>query len=169
MHKIPAYILWKYKIVIHIQGNVVRHQGTSHNLTTPYICRNDVSEKLTHWGRVTHICVSYLSIIGSDKGLASGRRQAIIWTIAGILLIGPWETNFNEILIKILIFPFKKMRLKVSSAKWWPFCLGLNMLSEGDTVTHPPTDTPGRLMKTTAVVFIRREVRRKARNLINRF
>ena len=29
--------------------------------------------------------------------------------------------------------------------------------------------TPGRRMKTTAVVFIRREVRRKARNLINRF
>ena len=33
---------------------------------------------LTHWGRVTHICVSDLTIIGSDNGLSPGRRQAII-------------------------------------------------------------------------------------------
>ena len=42
---------------------------------------------LTHWGRVTHICVSNLAIIGSDNGLSPGRRQAIIWPNAGILLI----------------------------------------------------------------------------------
>ena len=43
----------------------------------------------THWGRVTHICVNKLAIIGSDNGLglSPGRRQAIIWTNAGILLI----------------------------------------------------------------------------------
>ena len=52
---------------------------------------------LTHWGRVTHICVSKLTIIGSDNGLSPGRRQAIIWTNAGILLIGPLGTNFSEI------------------------------------------------------------------------
>ena len=69
---------------------------------------------------MTHICVSNLTIIG--------RRQAIIWTNAGILLIGPLGTNFNEILIKILILSFRKMRLKVSSGKWRPFCLGLNVL-----------------------------------------
>ena len=39
---------------------------------------------LTHWGRVTHICVSNLTIIDSDNGLSPGRRQAIIWTNAGI-------------------------------------------------------------------------------------
>ena len=33
---------------------------------------------LTHWGRVTHICVSELTIIGSDNGLSPGRHQAII-------------------------------------------------------------------------------------------
>ena len=33
---------------------------------------------LTHWGRVTHICVSKLFILGSDNGLSPGRRQAII-------------------------------------------------------------------------------------------
>ena len=56
------------------------------------------------------------------------RRQAIIWTNAGILLIGPLGTNFSEILIEIHKFPFKKMHLKTASAKWWPFCLGLNVL-----------------------------------------
>ena len=83
---------------------------------------------LTHWGRVTHIWVSDLTSIGSDNGLSPGRRQAIIWTNAGILLIGPLGTNFNEILIGIQTFSFKKMHLKVSSAKWRPCCLGLNVL-----------------------------------------
>ena len=31
---------------------------------------------LTHWGRVTHICVSKLTIIGSDNGLSPGRRPS---------------------------------------------------------------------------------------------
>ena len=84
---------------------------------------------LTHWGRVTHICVSDLTSIGSDNGLSPGRRQAIIRTNAGILLIRPLGTNFSEFLVEILIFSFKKMRLKVSSAKRRPFCLGLNELT----------------------------------------
>ena len=83
---------------------------------------------LTHWGRVTHICVSELTIIGSNNGLSHGRRQAIIWTNAAILLIGHLETNFSEILIKIHTFSFKKMRLKMSSGKWRPSCLGLYVL-----------------------------------------
>ena len=44
---------------------------------------------LTHWGRVTHICVNDLTIIGSANGLSPGRRQAIIRTNAGILLFRP--------------------------------------------------------------------------------
>ena len=85
-------------------------------------------QPLTHWGRVMHICVVNLTIIGPDNGLSPGRRQAIIWTNAGILLIGPWGTNFSEILIGIQTFSFKKMHLKMSSAKRRPFCLGLNVL-----------------------------------------
>ena len=50
------------------------------------------------------------------------------WTNAKILLIGPLGTNFSEILIEIITFVFKIMCLKVSSAKWWPCCLGLNVL-----------------------------------------
>ena len=83
---------------------------------------------LTHWGRVTHICVSKLTIIGSDNGLSPDRRQAIIRTNAGIWLIGPFGTNFSEILIEILTFSFEKMCLKVSSVKRRPFCLSLNEL-----------------------------------------
>ena len=75
-----------------------------------------------------HICVSKLTTIGSDNGLSPSRRQAIIWTNAGILLIGPWGTNFSEISIQILTFSLKKMRLNVSSEKRRPFCLGLNVL-----------------------------------------
>ena len=84
-------------------------------------------DELTHWGQVTHICVSRLTIIGSDNGLSPDRRQAIIWTNAGLLLIGPLGTNFSEILIEILTFSFKKMRLKVSSAKRRTFCLNVLM------------------------------------------
>ena len=91
--------------------------------------RTSAATVLTHWGRVTHICVIKLTIIGSDNGLSPDRRQAIIWTNAGLLLIGPLGTNFNEILIEILTFSFKKMRLKVSSAKRLSFCLGLNVLT----------------------------------------
>ena len=71
----------------------------------------------THWGPVTHICVNNLTTIGPVNGLLPGRRQAITWTNAGVLLIVPLETNFSEILIEISTFSFKKMRLKVSSAK----------------------------------------------------
>ena len=84
----------------------------------------------THWGRMTHISVDKLTIIGSDNGLSPGWRQAIIWTRAGILLIGPLETNFSEILIWVQTFSFKKMLLKMSSAKWRPFCPGFNVLNQ---------------------------------------
>ena len=70
----------------------------------------DVLEILTHWGRVTHICVGKSTII------------------AGILLIGPLGTYFSEILTGIQTFSFNKIHLKMSSAKWCPFCLGLNVL-----------------------------------------
>ena len=72
-----------------------------------------------------HICVGNITIIGSDNGLSPGRRQVIFWISDGILWIRPLGTNFSEILIA---FWLKKMRLNVSSAKWRPICLGLNVL-----------------------------------------
>ena len=84
---------------------------------------------LTHWDRVTHICVNKLTIIGSDNSLSPGRRQAIIWTNAGILLIWTLETNFSDILSKFHTFSFKKIHLKISSTTLQQFCLGLTWTS----------------------------------------
>ena len=101
-------------------------KGDALNVTSiAYTCN---TAQLTHWGRVTHTCVSKLNIIGSDNGLSPGRCQAIIWTNAEILSIGPLGTNFSENLIEINSFPFKKTRLKMWLGIWRPFCLGLNVL-----------------------------------------
>ena len=83
---------------------------------------------LTHWGRVTHICVSKLTIIGSDNSLSPDRRQAIIWTNAGILLIGPLGTNFSETLIEILTFSFKQNAYESVVCETAVICLGLSVL-----------------------------------------
>ena len=69
---------------------------------------------LIDWGPLTHICIRNLTIIGSDNCLSPGRQHVIIWTDAVILLIGPSETDFNEILIKNHTFSFKKIYLKIS-------------------------------------------------------
>ena len=55
---------------------------------------------LTIWGHVTYSCLCTLTIICSYSGL-SGRRQTIIWTIAGIFLIGTLGTEFSEIISEI--------------------------------------------------------------------
>ena len=96
--------------------------------------------KLTHWSRMTHICIGKLTTIGSDNGLSPGRRQAIIWTNAGILLIGPIGTNLGEILIGIQTFSLKKICLKMSSVKCQPFCLSLNVLIGGPLVLEDGID-----------------------------
>ena len=62
---------------------------------------------LTLWGRVTHICVGNLTIIGSDNGLSPGQHQAIIWSSTRMLSIWPFGTSFSEILIETHLF-FKK-------------------------------------------------------------
>ena len=74
-----------------------------------------------------YICISKLTIIGSDNGLSPSRRQAIIWTNARKLLIWPSGTKFIEILIKILSFIQEYVFVRVVS-KWRPFYLGLNVL-----------------------------------------
>ena len=77
--------------------------------------------------RVTHICVSKLTIIGSCNGLSPGWRQAIIWTNAGTLVIGQWGNSFSEIRIEIHTFPFenavRKTTVILSGSQcvkhWW--------------------------------------------------
>ena len=76
-----------------------------------------------------HLFIGTQTIVGSDNGLSSGWRQAIIWTNAGVLLMGPLGTNFSEFVIEILTFSSKKMHLKVLSAKLQPFCPGADELT----------------------------------------
>ena len=82
---------------------------------------------LTHWGRVTHICISKLNIIGSDNGLSPGWRQAIIWTNTGILLTGPLGTklewNLNRNVYIFINKYFWKCHLKMAVILWWPQCV----------------------------------------------
>ena len=72
---------------------------------------------LTHWGLVTHMCISKLPIIGQDKGLLPVWRQAV-------LSVRPLGTNIIEIQIKTQNFSF--MHLKTLSANFGPFfvCVG---------------------------------------------
>ena len=85
---------------------------------------------------MTHICISKLTTTGSDDGLSPGRCQSIIWTNAGILLTGPLGTNFSEIFLKIHAFSLKKKRLQLSSGKWRPIFLGLNVLRQPNCIMH---------------------------------
>ena len=100
------------------------------------IINNLCVSTLLNCGRVTHICVRNLTIIGSDDCLSPGRCHAIIWTDAGILLIWSSETDFNENLIKNHTFSFKTICLKMSSGRWRPLCLGLHVLTLQGQVTH---------------------------------
>ena len=103
---------------------------------------------------MTHICASKLTIIGSDNGLSPCRRQVIIWTNAGILLIRSLGTNFSEILSEIHAFSFKKIHLKMSSAKWRPFCLGLNVLSNSSLVPNRGEAITLNQARTSSVMHI---------------
>ena len=84
--------------------------------------------EFTHWGRMTHICVCKLTIIGSDNDLSPLRCQAIIWTGAGKLIIRTLETDVSEVLSEIHTFWLINV-LEMSSAKWRKFCLGIHVLT----------------------------------------
>ena len=118
--------MFRHSLIMHDRKKYeLRVRYANINVFIVFHCHRNV---LTYWGRVTHICVSKLTIIGSDHGLSPGPCQAIIWTNAGILLIRTLGTNFSEILGKFHSFSFKKMRLKISSAKGRLFSLELNEL-----------------------------------------
>ena len=71
--------------------------------TVAYVHPLDVhfDAPLTHWDRAAYICVSKLTFIDSDNGLAPGRHQAVIRTNTTLLLIRPVGANFRDILIEI--------------------------------------------------------------------
>ena len=85
---------------------------------------------------MTHIHVSKLTIIGSDNGLLPGRRQTIIWTNAGILLIESLRTKFSEILIEIYAFLIQENAFENIVWRMAATCLGVNVLILGFRL-HP--------------------------------
>ena len=68
---------------------------------------------LTHWGRMTCICIRKLTIIGSDY-------LAQCWNIGDFYLAN--------------IFIQEWIHLKLSSHNWRPFCLGLNVIPTQDAL-----------------------------------
>ena len=70
------------------------------------------------------ICVSRLTIIGLHNGLSPGRYQAVNWTSAGILLIGPLETvKFKPKLIHFKQNAFKHVNWKMTAILSRPQCV----------------------------------------------
>ena len=136
--QIPARWGSHKKYILHVQSIVCHRNAYWNWVMSQWYIWHDTERRsrtlttlihLTHWGRVTRIYVNKLTSIGSDNGLSPGRRQAIIWTNAGMLLIRTLGTIFSELLNRNShISPFTKMHLKMSSGKWRPFCLGLNVL-----------------------------------------
>ena len=76
------------------------------------------------------MCVSNLTIIGSDNGLSPGRHQAIIWTSDKIVLIGSLGINFSDILIENHIFSLKKyiwnVVYEIASILSRPLCVDIS-------------------------------------------
>ena len=97
---------WFYKVDRVISYNIILSnlRKNAAGLSPPPLCRIYASMK-------------WISI-DSGNGLSPSRRQAITWTNAPILLIGPLGANFQFKYSS----PLKKIHLKISSAKWRPFC-----------------------------------------------
>ena len=120
-----VFISWRHHDLCHWAQRYIRYNRNFFSYTSVFkvdpplvsfwCCGRKIL--LTHWCRVTHICVGTNTNIGSDNGLSPGRRQAIIWTNAGILLSGPFGANFSGIVSEIHTFSFKKMHFKTSFAK----------------------------------------------------
>ena len=97
----------------------------------------------SEWGRVTHIHVGKLTFIGSDNGLSPGRRQASIWTTAGILLFGPSGSNFSEILIEIDTFSLK-MQSKTVVCEMAAIISRSQCVHTGSTICTPDSGAMGK-------------------------
>ena len=94
------------------------------------------SNHITHWGQVTHIYVSRLTITGSDNGLSPGRRQAITWTNAVMLFNWTLRNKFKWIHNRNLYISIQENVFEMSYRKWRPFCLGLNVLIHRTAFLH---------------------------------
>ena len=127
---------------ISLLGNNLYHLTLLYWLVSVFFCIT-----FTHWGRATHICVSKLTITGSDNGLSPGRRQAINWTNDGILLIRTLGTNSSEILSEIHAFSFQE------NASENVVCEMASILSRPQCVKVPDSHVRNALLSQMHVCF----------------
>ena len=94
-----CYATVKKCVLIGLLGYFCQEQSSvSFSKVSSYRVQSHAASNSTHWGWVTHICVSKFFSLGSDNGLSPGRRQAIIWTNAIInwTLRNKHQWNFNQ-------------------------------------------------------------------------
>ena len=104
--------------------NVVGHAILVVTTKIAILCPN----YLTHWGLGMHICISKLTIISSDNGLAPGRHQALCvnqwcnivnWSLGNKL---QWNLDGN-LYIFIQENAFENVVWKMSAILSWPQCV----------------------------------------------
>ena len=79
---------------------------------------------LTHWGRVMHICVSKLTIIGSDNGLLPDHYLKLYWNNVYWTLRNNFQWNFNQNLnISIQENAFEHVIRKMAAMLSHPQCV----------------------------------------------
>ena len=71
------------------------------NWTRYLMFSNKPTTRLTHWGRVTHICVNKLTIIGSDNDLSLGLRKTFRWNFKRNSYIFIQENSFENVVWEV--------------------------------------------------------------------
>ena len=95
LNKISLYNVLPFEVLLYFALNKI---STGCNWMILFVCSSLhlyimvyfkvlPDDNLTHWGWATHICISKLTIIGSDNGLSPGRRQAML----EYCQLDPWE------------------------------------------------------------------------------
>ena len=86
----------------------------------------------------------------SDNGLSLIRRQAVIYTDAGILLT---ELTYSEFWTKIQLFSYQKIGFKLSFSTWWTRCLGPDVLTN-DAMLAWLSDTTNSVDTTHSFTYL---------------
>ena len=101
--------------------------------------------RLTHWGRVTHICVSKPTIIGSDNGLSPGRSSSHYpdqcRNIVNLTLRNKLQWNFNRYSsIFIQENPLENVVWKMAAILCRPQCV--NVMGTSWEIAHVSATEP---------------------------
>ena len=68
-----------------------------HRISLFFFCEVIGAHVLTHWGRATHICVSKLTITGSDNGLSAlSHYLSQCWAIVNLTIRNKLQWNINR-------------------------------------------------------------------------